>query len=339
MKKKLLKPPAGNGEILFQPAIKKFAVSVLKSSVVGVCHQPYFFNPGVSLKFLFLEELPARKKELIFMDTDKVNISARLPFPDGSARTVSFLESENALYDCPVTEEDGFHKFFSIAENNLKEIFPKDEEGAFLNLLKFKKIILGKLDKEYLKEALAESFLEYYGISSEYCFLSDLFLGKEFEKFFMDIYKEADTFREVFNTALAEFKDEYKFRYKNYPFPSLEEGELPFWIIEDGSRKRCFEKDIGEAGFENLKVFPRAATLTIFLRLYKLDLFIHGIGGGNYEWIQDRIIERFFGKTPPLYAILSGTFLLGDLKERDFSYFLYSPERIKESVERFWGQV
>jgi hypothetical protein len=42
-------------------------------------------------------------------------------------------------------------------------------------------------------------------------------------------------------------------------------------------------------------------------RLLLGDLFIHGIGGAKYDQLTDRIIERFFGLTPPGYMVVSGT--------------------------------
>ncbi len=75
--------------------------------------------------------------------------------------------------------------------------------------------------------------------------------------------------------------------------------------------------------------------MTLFLRLYKTDIFIHGVGGRNYEWIQDRIIEKFFKNPPPPYAVISGVFLSKGFKTRDFPYFFFNPGRIKGSLERF----
>ena len=37
------------------------------------------------------------------------------------------------------------------------------------------------------------------------------------------------------------------------------------------------------------------------------DLFIHGIGGGNYDRVTDTIVERFFGRAPPHFLVLSAT--------------------------------
>jgi hypothetical protein len=49
---------------------------------------------------------------------------------------------------------------------------------------------------------------------------------------------------------------------------------------------------------------------TLFARLVLGDVFLHGIGGAKYDELTDRILEQFFGLTPPGYAVVSGTLRL-----------------------------
>jgi hypothetical protein len=48
----------------------------------------------------------------------------------------------------------------------------------------------------------------------------------------------------------------------------------------------------------------------MFARLLLGDLFIHGIGGGVYDVLTDRILARFFGIPAPAYLTVSATLLL-----------------------------
>ncbi|MFQ5952993.1 MAG: hypothetical protein ACE5JK_06280 [Candidatus Omnitrophota bacterium] len=337
MKKKLLKPPEKSGELLVLPETGEFLSHVSDKSKVGVCHQPYFFNPGISAKFIFLDDLPYGEKKIIFHDTDKTKIGANVPSFEGFSKTVTLLDDERALYDYPTPEKKVFNDFFSAMEKELDRFLPAGNESVLSNLRTFKEIILENTARPLLKEALAESFMQFYGIQRGYCFLTDLIKGGEFEDFFLKIYKEGEKFRRIFNEALDEYRKEYKFRFKHFPFPALEEGELPFWIIKDGKRERCFESSIKPEDLGKVTVFPRGSTLTLFLRLYKLDFFIHGIGGANYVWVVNRVIERFFKREVPLLAVVSGTFLLEGLKEREFSYFFFDPEKIKQLIHRVTG--
>lgn len=332
MKKKLLKPPQNNGELFFSPSIKEFLTQVKEESRIGLCHQPYFFNPGISLKFIFLEKLPVGIKHIIFLDTDKVDIEIKLPCYGGRVRKAQFINTDLVLYDYPTPQKEVFYNFLSSLENDLKKVFPRNVISIFLN---FKDIILKNANKGLLKEVLADSFLQFYNIERNYCFLSDVIRSKEYEDFFLRIYKDSDKFRGIFNTTLDEYRREFRFRFKNFPFPKLEKDELPFWIVKDGKRIKCHKKDLYMADVDKLVIFPRAATLTIFLRVYNLDFFIHGIGGANYEWVQDRIIERFFKKTAPPFIVVSGTFFINNFKEREFPYFLFGPRKIIGRLESF----
>ena len=56
-----------------------------------------------------------------------------------------------------------------------------------------------------------------------------------------------------------------------------------------------------------LRLSPRALTLTLFLRLLVVDQFIHGIGGGRYDQVTDRLLASHFGIDPPRFAVATGT--------------------------------
>ena len=339
MKRKLLKPPSQDGEVLFVPEPEHLISRLTEQTMIGVCHQPCFFNPGVSLKFLVLESLPRGKKEIIFLDTDQLNIHAKIPTSEGYTKIMEFIDSDRILKDCPSFNDDRYLNFFNRVQDEIEKYFPLNKKEILSPLMDYKEIFLKKGKRRFLKEVLAESFLAFYGIKRDYRFLSDLIIkDKNFMEFFLRIYKDQQSFREMFNNAIDEFRNVFRFRYKNYPFPKLEDDELPFWIVKEGKRWRCFKRDIKNMDLKRLTILPKAATLTMFLRLCRLDIFIHGIGGGNYEWIQDRMIERFHKQTPPEYAVISGTFLLKGSQERDLPYFLFPPERIKGCVNSFLFQ-
>lgn len=57
----------------------------------------------------------------------------------------------------------------------------------------------------------------------------------------------------------------------------------------------------------HLRIAPRALPLTIFFRLFLADQFIHGIGGGRYDQVTDRIIASFFKIDPPSFAVTTAT--------------------------------
>jgi hypothetical protein len=57
----------------------------------------------------------------------------------------------------------------------------------------------------------------------------------------------------------------------------------------------------------NVRLSPRALTLTMFLRLFVADQFVHGIGGGRYDQVTDDVIRNFFNMEPPHFAVTTAT--------------------------------
>jgi hypothetical protein len=120
------------------------------------------------------------------------------------------------------------------------------------------------------------------------------------------------------------------------------EIEVPFWLdaLDTGDRMRpsVFQRDEAfvlwlssgdefefrpdAPGFDaaeklnlwlrrnQLRLAPRALTLTMFLRMFIVDQFVHGIGGGQYDQITDRIIAAHFRIAPPRFAVATGTMYL-----------------------------
>ena len=154
-------------------------------------------------------------------------------------------------------------------------------------------------------------------------------------------------FSAVYNEAVREYRHLHHIRSAAHPVPDLAvEGEwleAPFWIWsqENPRRKRLFVKhgrdellltnkqninarlplteqgdvaraveQLVELARSGVKIRSRALVTTLWARLVLSDLFIHGIGGGNYDLVTDRIIERFFHRMPPGFMILSATLFL-----------------------------
>jgi hypothetical protein len=198
---------------------------------------------------------------------------------------------------------------------------------------RFVEIVMDQDERLPLRERMAEAFDRYSNLSVSHRYLSDLVGGRDFDDFFMTIRGEAGRFRRVYNRTLERFRERFRFRFRNYPFPELKEGELPFWVIRDG-RRHQFTTDMDDGDVEGYTILPKASPLTLFLRMHHCDLFVHGVGGANYEWVNDRIYEEFFGLDPPRYLVLSGTFHQCGIPERDYPYFFMNPRRLKSLLEK-----
>lgn len=154
----------------------------------------------------------------------------------------------------------------------------------------------------------------------------------------------AERFAEDYNGALATYRRKKGIRGVMRPMPDLDgtcpRTELPAWVYREGvGRLRLFlERDgssltffgeehvvgrascasdglsAGAAGSirfeEGWRVRPRALLLTLWVRLFVADYFIHGLGGAKYDEITDDLIQRHFQHVPPPYGCVSATLRL-----------------------------
>jgi hypothetical protein len=144
----------------------------------------------------------------------------------------------------------------------------------------------------------------------------------------------------AYNGALKEYREAHGIDDPGRPMPDLqvagERCEVPFWLDDQKSQTRqraavkragngwalvidgdAFELSRGKQAaatalreflnHHNTRLSPRALTLTMFFRLLIVDQWVHGIGGGRYEQVNDRVIERFFGIEPPAFSVTTAT--------------------------------
>ncbi len=170
--------------------------------------------------------------------------------------------------------------------------------------------------------------------------------GLPFARFVMEMIDDAERFCQVYNDAAEHYRAWHGIRSTAHPVPNLgREGdwlELPLWVYgndhptrravwvrrhggqielsdrrssETARRSLLLPADDRDAAAEVLaesaspefKLRPRALMTTMFARLLLSDLFLHGIGGGKYDQLADRIICHFFGVTPPALQVVSAT--------------------------------
>lgn len=133
-----------------------------------------------------------------------------------------------------------------------------------------------------------------------------------FVAFAEHLLSELPRFHDVFNSAVRAYRREHGLRSRHHPFPELvragDELEAPFWFWRPGDRVR--QRLFGQRLPAEVKVRPRAITLTLFARLFVADLFLHGIGGAKYDAVTDEVIRRFYGVEPPPFVAVTGTLRL-----------------------------
>ncbi len=171
--------------------------------------------------------------------------------------------------------------------------------------------------------------------------------SEPFYWFLAHLMANIDRFRECYNGAVQEYRQTNHIRNAAHPVPDLVadgpwvEAPLWIWTAERPQRRRLFvcrhgreilvsdragrelrlpqtiDGDATDAverlmawGREGVRIRSRALITTLWARLALGDLFLHGIGGAKYDQVTDRLIETFFGITPPGIMVLSATLYL-----------------------------
>lgn len=172
---------------------------------------------------------------------------------------------------------------------------------------------------------------------------SPLWQSEPFVLLLHHIAARADQFAADYNAALADYRREHRIRGNTRPMPDLsirpDAVEIPFWLDElsTGRRQRAvvrsghdgwqlrldqenvFEFNASADGWtaagtllrwlrqRNIRLSPRAMTLTLFLRTLLADQFVHGIGGARYDQITDQLMARHFKMQPPKFCVTTAT--------------------------------
>lgn len=114
--------------------------------------------------------------------------------------------------------------------------------------------------------------------------------------------------------------------------------ELPFWLVSQTRKRNSLyvslnDRNVRIGTAENVAgtidssgnkkqqlleilrknkcvIRPKAVTLTLFARLYLADLFVHGIGAGNYEYITNHLIRDYYRISKLDFGLVTATMTL-----------------------------
>ena len=348
----------------FDPDIEE-KINPAYQYIIQTGHQPVFFHPGIWIKNIFLNELlksPLLDKSLglnIILDNDICkDLSLSLPAFSSNGNLIveeiSFLSStlppNLPFEEYPYPSLECITKFTRDVIHRLKplESENKDILNNFKNFARCLENSSRFCDQNYKRKNLGE-FLglarRLYEQEIEPTYLeipfSQICDSDEFLSFFLEIIKNIESFSEIYNKKLDEYRKLFKIRNRAHPSPNLmiKENliEVPFWIWREGDQRRkifivneeekkyfysdshgkifLLKKNSLESLFslkrilkeKKLKIRPKALLLTLYNRLFISDLFIHGLGGAKYDLVTDEIIREFLKVEPPHFMVASCT--------------------------------
>ena len=269
-------------------------------------HQPELFHPGVWVKNFALNRLARATGTLplhLIVDNDTIkSASIKVPHRGDNAvslQSVSFDQfvGEIPYETCPIHDATKFARFPEELRTLTRRW--KFEPLAFQHWPSDNALSLGE------RFSHARRHLERtWGCNNHELTVSQLCQTQAFAKFVTLLADDHTRFRDCYNKAVQGYRHEHGLRSKNHPVPDLQDDELPFWDVHgNGQRTRATVNALSLPS----SLRPRALALTLFARLFLSDFFIHGIGGGKYDEVTDRIILNYFKVKPPRFAVLTAT--------------------------------
>ncbi len=306
-------------------------------------HQPELFHPGVWFKNFVLHHL-ARKHGAVALnlvvDTDTAKPAILQVPAEGRLMRVPYDRSsvETPYEERPVEDEELFASFAERLTAMTSTWGFEPMVASFWREVLKQAVRTRNLGERF---AAARRTLERrWGVVQPELPMSRVCQTEAFAYFLTAILTDLPRFHNIYNQTVHEYRALHGIRSRNHPVPDLASDgdwlEAPFWAWRQGQsrRDRLFVRRsssswtlrIGNVdgptipaddlaaltGLESqgLKIRSRALTTTMFARLFLADLFIHGIGGGIYDELTDRILERFYGIPAPSFLTVSATVLL-----------------------------
>ena len=317
--------------------------------LIATGHQCELHHPGVWVKTVLVDAIARKAEAstlYLALDTDSPK-HLKLKWPGFAAPLSDDPSASGAawtgLIDPPLPSHlqrlsDAAHA--AAEQGDVGEALPKQLDH-FRAFLVDQRDAIAPLD---LPAVLAESchWLDWQ-LDLDYALFtaSGLFESPGWIEFARHMAADAAGFAAVYNASLAAYRTSEGITDPERPMPDLameqDRIELPFWLddLEGGVRHRASVRRDGSAWMiehpgraddafllegnsaallawlraRRLRMSSRALSLTLFLRLFVVDLFIHGIGGAHYDQVTDAVIRDYFDIEPPTFAVATATLL------------------------------
>jgi hypothetical protein len=333
--------------------------------IVATGHQPELYHPGVWVKDFLLDrvagEVGASAIDFV-VDTDGfdslgVSSPCLTPCVDRCSQYLAVGGAERTYASAKVPEADEIDRFSAAVVDAVSSL---PAPAIRVHFERFARLLRESASDARDLAELVTFARRRYEASAKTGYLelpvSSMARSEAFTRFLVDIALDADRFAEVYNSELREYRELTATRSAAQPFPDLarEDGriELPFWVMTPAARRPLFaqgaagevrlyagdelvaslpaEADEAVRSLEASEVdfAPKALALTMFVRMFACDLFIHGVGGGRYDQVTDGVVRRYYGVEPPQFVVASLTMFL------PLGAHAVTPEEISAAKER-----
>ncbi|MFN3605395.1 MAG: hypothetical protein ACK4UJ_11870 [Leptonema sp. (in: bacteria)] len=281
--------------------LKKELSIPLNKKIIVTGHQPILYYPGIFVKLILASEI-AKKIQgnayYLVLDTDKVNIDWKfIFFQNDYYREDKLLNDPKRILLKQYLEGEKKEILLNSLERWQLELYHIFEPSFvpkvqfIINLIKEFLYKSKKIQISNFSVFLNSIFLEQLSLQIKPIFLSDIINTNTYKLVFEFIKSNHKKFNKIYNTILNDFRKENNIKNLSIPFPNLKEDELPFWLSDSYNRKtfNFKEKDLYPL------VMPKAIVISLIIRGFLSDLMVHGLGGGFYDLVVERILEEFLG--------------------------------------------
>lgn len=318
----------------------------------------------------------------LVVDTDSLgnNQSISIPSLNGCQEVQLFPSRKHlTLEEIPPPSREEFDQQWHYLQSQLKDALPAENLQTFNHYLaSANKALPVSKNLAQFNTFSRRIFAQQLDFNHIDVFLSSLCQTEAFIYFFSLILSRAEEFALCYNIALDRHRRQRGIKHPLTPFPNLRLStgiiELPFWVWEPGQERSTLylrlnghKADLlsgnkvilslppSYLGVEplvevlsqllpsNYKLGPKALLLTLFARLFLCHLWIHGVGGAEYEGLNDRLAEDFFSITLPPYAVASASLYLNfggtEITDRGIRYLKDRLRRMRSSPERFLSVI
>lgn len=320
------------------------------TDIIVTGHQPNWHHCGIFAKNVitdrFARQVNGTAVQLV-LDHDICNTSIFLPESDNDGlllfRTIS-LEKKHQdipLESRPVPSKEQLRKFIDCVLKISKGSFCSDIWHQELHHILESAVLCRNVAD--LITLLQTRLNHAFGLEIIYLPVSLMSQSDSFIEFVCSVICDALSFVRIYNKAIKKKRQADNLK-PNQTIRILKTDylnniiELPFWLVSQTGKRGSLYVGINERSIsigtadkivgtidssgdkkqqllEILKktkcvIRPKAVTLTLFTRLYLADLFVHGIGAGNYEYITDYLIKDYYRISKMDFGVATATMTL-----------------------------
>lgn len=308
-------------------------------AVIAAGHQPVFYYPGIMFKNYFIQKIAGEVSGIpvnFIIDSDNAEIEIPVPYKKNehyynkSVKLNNYKKSHFAGFS---PSKDEVRCFFGKMEECIKSLDNRkikktyDEyQKRFFKLFNDNHNFIDSII-ELRKEFERSSRIKIIDLK-----ISEISRSPAYYQFAWHIIKNIANFLKIYNEAVEENKKK-SYQPVKLLFQEKDIYELPFWYIKNSLRYPVYvkkentkfsfiadentvlffdirnrpEREIISQLKTDLLLFPRALTVTLMVRVFFCDIFIHGTGGALYDKITDNIIKHFYNlKSAPVYLSITG---------------------------------